>query len=149
VALGRILGLLLAQRRVIVPLALVALAAGILRSGIATAVVPGLLPVWLAWSVFVLWLPFAQLTALSLAVHVLLDNKVMAHLLLITGWVVAVVLDGRGVSAWWLRFAEPAVLLQQGAVAWGELTVRGAYWSGVSAVLLGGCWWRWPVAVGK
>jgi hypothetical protein len=149
VALGRILGLLLAQRRVIVPLALVALAAGILRSGIATAVVPGLLPVWLAWSVFVLWLPFAQLTALSLAVHVLLDHKVMAHLLLITGWVVAVMLDGRGVSTWWLRFAEPAVLLQQGAVAWGDLTTRGAYWSAVSAVLLGGCWWRWPVAVGK
>jgi hypothetical protein len=149
VALGRILGLLLAQRRVIVPLALVALAAGLLRSDIATAVVPGLLPVWLAWSVFVLWLPFAQLTALSLAVHVLLDNKVMAHLLLITGWVVAVVLDGRGVSTWWLRFAEPAVLLEQGAVAWGDLTTRGAYWSAVSAVLLGGCWWRWPVAVGK
>ena len=83
-----------------------------------------------------LWLPFAQLTLLSLAVHLLLDHKVAAHLLLITGWVLAVVLDGQGVSAWWVRFAEPPPLLIDGVVAWAPLLQRGAYWTAVSAVLL-------------
>jgi hypothetical protein len=92
----------------------------------------------------VLWLPFAQLTVLSLAVHVLLDHKVAAHLLLITGWVVAVVLDGQVDLAWWWRFAEPASLLRDGVVAWGELARRGAYWTAVSAALVALCWWRWP-----
>jgi hypothetical protein len=149
VALGRMQGLLLAQRQVVVPLAVVGLAVGIVRGGVSVATLPDAVPVWLAWSVFVLWLPYAQLTLLSLAVHVLLDHKVMAHLLLITGWVAAVVLDGQGVAAWWLRFAEPTPLLESGAVAWEGLVMRGAYWSAVSAGLVGVCWWRWRAAVGK
>lgn len=146
--LGRVQGLLLAQRGIVLPLAFAALIIGVARAGLpwsgsavqlwqATAA-------WLAWSLFVLWLPFAQLTVLSLAVHVLLDHKVAAHLLLITGWVVAVVLDGQGGIAWWWRFAEPAPLLRDGAVAWGALATRGAYWTAVSAALLTLCWWRWP-----
>ena len=88
--------------------------------------------------------PFAQLTVLSLAVHTLLDHKVGAHLLLITGWVLAVTLDRQGVAAWWLRFAEPAPLSDMAAVPWGLLAQRGAYWSAVSAALLLVIWWRWP-----
>lgn len=144
VALGRIQGLLMAQRHVIVPLAVVALLVAIARARAGLPPVPDMAKAWIAWSVFVLWLPFAQFTVLSLAVHVLLDHKVAAHLLLITGWVMAVVLDQQGTTAWWLRFAEPAPLLQHGAVAWEALAVRGAYWSAVSGVLVWGCWWRWP-----
>lgn len=144
VALGRIHGLLAAQRHVTIPLAVFALIAAIVRTRADVPSVSDMATTWIAWSVFVLWLPFAQLTVLSLAVHVLLDHKVAAHLLLITGWVVAVVLDGQGVSSWWLRFAEPAPLLADGTVAWAALLVRGAYWSAASGVLMWVCWWRWP-----
>lgn len=150
---GRVEGLLLAQRHVVLPLALLALGIAAVRAGLPNiGALTDLAPwsQWLAWSVFVLWLPFLQLTVLSLTVHVLLDHKVAAHLLLITGWVLAVVLDGQGVTAWWLRFAEPAPLLHDGAraVAWGPLVQRGAYWSAVSAALLVCCWWRWPAGPG-
>jgi hypothetical protein len=140
---GRIQGLLMAQRAVVLPLAAAALLIAIARAGLGAAwQEQGAL--WLAWSVFVLWLPFAQLTLLSLAVHVLLDHKVAAHLLLITGWVVAVVLDERGGTPWWLHFAESAPLLHAEEVAWGALMQRGAYWSAVSAALLLLSLWRWP-----
>lgn len=140
---GRIQGLLLAQRAVVLPLAVSALLIAVARAGLgATWQEQGAM--WLAWSVFVLWLPFAQLTLLSLAVHVLIDHKVAAHLLLITGWVVAVVLDERGGTPWWLHFAETAPLLQAEEVAWAALIQRGAYWSFVSAALLLLSWWRWP-----
>lgn len=142
--LGRVQGLLLAQRSIILPLAGAALCIAVARAGFSSLAMPATWSTWAAWSVFVLWLPFMQLTVLSLAVHVLLDHKVAAHLLLITGWVVAVTLDGQGITAWWLRFAEPALLLQEGAVNWLALTTRGAYWTSVSAALLASCWWRWP-----
>jgi hypothetical protein len=149
VALGRMQGLLLAQWQVVVPLAVLALIVGVVRGDVSAAMLPVAAPAWLAWSVFVLWLPYVQLTLLSLAVHVLLDHKVAAHLLLITGWVAALVLDGQGVAVWWLRFAEPAPLLDGGAVAWGALVMRGAYWSAVSAVFGWFCWARWRAAGGK
>ena len=141
--LGRVQGLLVAQRAVVLPLAGAALFIAVARAGWGAAW-PEQAAVWLAWSVFVLWLPFAQLTLLSLTVHVLLDHKVAAHLLLISGWVVAVVLDERGGPPWWLRFAESAPLLHTGEVAWGALMQRGAYWSAVSAAMLLLSWWRWP-----
>jgi len=147
VAMGRIQGLLVAQRHVIVPLAVVALLVAIARTRAGLPSLPDMAQAWIAWSVFVLWLPFAQLTALSLAVHVLLDRKVLARLLLISGWVLAVVIDRQGATAWWLRFAEPAPLLSGGTVAWESLMVRAAYWSAVSGALLGVCWWKWPDGV--
>ncbi len=148
---GRVLGILRAQLGVVVPL----VAAGavlILMSRLAgpRAVSAGAsLMLWATWACFVLWLPFAQLTVLSLLVHVLLDHKVGAHLLLITGWVVAVVIDRQGVAPWWLHFAEPAPLLP--AASTGEAVSqavrhmqRGAYWSLVSAAMLLCSYWRWP-----
>ncbi|MFN9310712.1 hypothetical protein [Gemmatimonas sp.] len=134
--LGRVQGLLLAQGRIVLPLAVSALLVAAFRGDASTTHGAAWLAQWVAWSLFVLWLPFAQLTLLSLAVHLLLDHKVAAHLLLITGWVLAVVLDGQGVSAWWVRFAEPPPLLIDGVVAWAPLLQRGAYWTAVSAVLL-------------
>jgi hypothetical protein len=138
---GRVQGLLLAQGTIVVPLMLGALLVAIGRSGSAFG---STMQVWLGWSVFVLWLPFAQLAVLSLAVHAVLDHKVGAHLLLITGWVVAVTLDRQGVTAWWLRFAEPAPLMDGMQVNWRLLAQRGAYWTAISAALLLVTWWRWP-----
>lgn len=142
-AWGRMQGLLMAQRTIVVPLAVAALVVAVWRHGITLLVTPMLWQVWVAWSVFVLWLPFAQLTVLSLAVHVWLDHKVLAHLLLITGWVIAIVLDTKGVAVWWVRFAEPATLMQGHGVAWGDLALRGGYWSAGSAGLLLWCARRW------
>jgi ABC-2 type transport system permease protein len=142
--LGRVQGLLLAQRSIVAPLSLAALVVATTRTDIAGLASPQAWSTWAAWSLFVLWIPFLQLTVLSLTVHVLLDRKVAAHLLLITGWVMAVILDGQGASAWWLRFADPAPLMDAASVNWGALATRGAYWSAVSAALIGVCWWRWP-----
>jgi hypothetical protein len=138
---GRVQGLLLAQGTVVVPLAIGALLVSLGRGAVASWTTGQW---WAAWSLFVLWLPFAQLTVLSLAVHTLLDHKVGAHLLLITGWVLAVTLDRQGVAAWWLRFAEPAPLSNMAVAPWGLLAQRGAYWTAVSAALLLVIWWRWP-----
>lgn len=122
--LGRIQGLLLAQGTIVLPLVMSALLVAVARGGHANLAT---VTTWSAWSVFVLWLPFAQLTLLSLAVHAVLDHKVGAHLLLITGWVLAVTLDRQGVAVWWLRFAEPAPLMNGPAVNWIGLAQRGAY----------------------
>lgn len=140
---GRVLGLLSGQRQIMVPLAAGALLVAVIRTGSPLADV---LVQWGAWAVFVLWLPFAQLTILSLAVHVLLNNKVAAHLLLITGWVAAVVINANLAAPWWVRVAQPAPLLHPTAstVNWGPLAQRGAYWCAVGAALLLLCWWRWP-----
>jgi ABC-2 type transport system permease protein len=141
--IGRVQGLLIGQLHIVLPLALGALLTAVIRTGSLHA---PLLLAWGAWSVFVLWLPFAQLTVLSLTVHVLLNHKVAAHLLLISGWVMAVVINTRATTPWWLRFAEsaPLVAAPGEAVDWGLLLQRGAYWSAVSAALLVLCWWRWP-----
>ncbi|MCE2902865.1 MAG: hypothetical protein ACK5XT_09900 [Gemmatimonas sp.] len=138
---GRVQGLLLAQGTIVGPLAIGALLVLLGRGGTVSAVG---VQAWLAWTVFVLWLPFAHLTVLSLAVHALIDHKVGAHLLLITGWVLAVTLDRQGVTTWWLRFAEPAPLVEGLVVNWGPLAQRGAYWTAVSAALLLVVWRRWP-----
>ena len=66
------------------------------------------------------------------------------HLLLITGWVVAVTLDRQGVSAWWVRFADPAPLLDNGAIPLALHAQRGAYWSAVGAALLYVSYRWWP-----
>lgn len=144
---GRVLGILRAQLGVVGPLVVV--------GALLMLTVPRALPVgtvvlsWATWACFVLWLPFVQITVLSLLVHVLLDHKVGAHLLLITGWVVAVIIDRQGVAPWWLHFAEPATLLPVGSTGDAVSQAvhhmqRGAYWSLVSAAMLLCAYWRWP-----
>lgn len=148
--LGRVLGVWQAQIAVVGPLVGIGLLLALTREGFAHP--PGLLVLtWLTWGAFTLWLPFVQLTVLSLAVHVLLDHKVGAHLVLITGWVGAVVIDRQGGAPWWGRFADPAPLTEPASIAdalgqFGLHAQRGAYWSAVSAALLYLCYVRWPSA---
>lgn len=91
-----------------------------------------------------LWLPFVHWLLLSLLVHVMVRHKVIAHLLLIAGWVAAVALDANGAHLWWVRFADPPPLASGVALPWSDAVVRSVWWSGVSA----GCLWltirRWP-----
>ncbi len=141
IAMGRLGGLFVAQLPVVLLLTVGAGLTIAFRAGSTSATVLA------AWTLFVLWLPFAQLTALSVAVHAVVRNKVLAHLLLITGWVLAVVLDRHGASAWWYRFAEPASLLGDAGVAWRALTQRAVYWSAISAALLLIAAARWPRGV--
>ncbi len=143
--LGRISGLLAAQWQVVGPLTASGLLLAVVRATPAAGTLCSILSPWTAWTVFVLWLPFVHLTLLSLAVHVLLDHKVLAHLLLIGGWVLAVSIDQSFAAPWWVRFAESAPLMREDVVNWGVLAQRGAYWSAVSAACGLLCWWRWPV----
>jgi hypothetical protein len=148
-AIGRLTGLFRAQLSVVVAITAAAMAvllARVITASHGSAVEPTQLLQLPAWIVFVLWLPFAQLTALSVAVHAIVNHKVFAHLLLITGWVSAVVLDRNGASAWWYRFAEPAPLVAAGQVNWAALTVHALWWSACSVVLLGLGVVRWPRA---
>lgn len=154
--LGRLGGLLAAQSLLALLLALVGLAV----AWPAISAAPGArggqsaLATWAAWSLFVVWLPFLQLTVLSAAAHAVVNHKVAAHLMLITGWVLAIVVDTRLTVPWWVRFAEPALMqLADGSAAarvpWGLLAQRGAYWSVVSAALVGVIAWRWPRLISR
>jgi ABC-2 type transport system permease protein len=147
--LGRLGGLLAAQSLLALLLALVGLTvAWPAISAAPGALGEGGLATWVAWSLFVVWLPFLQLTVLSAAAHAVVNHKVAAHLMLITGWVLAVVVDSQTTVPWWVRFAEPALLAPDGRAAahvpWALLAQRGAYWSAVSAALVGVIAWRWP-----
>jgi len=127
---GRLLGLM-ASQVVLVAALLVAVVVGVrLRHGAA----PPLGVVAIGGALWVL-LPFAQWLVLSLAVHVVVRHKVIAHLALIAGWVAAVALDANGVRSPWLRFADPPLLMPGEPLAVGEALWRGAWWSSVSAVL--------------
>ncbi len=140
-ALSRLAGVLWQQARLVLVIATGALAIGAWRGHVVD--LPAVW-MWVAWSVFHLWAPFAQWTALSLAVHVCVRHKVGAHLLLITGWVVAFALNQAGAAqAWWYRYAEPAALFDGNDVAWSAMLTRGGYWMGVAAVLtvLAARWW--------
>lgn len=140
-ALGRLLGLLRAQWVVVGWLSagamLVALAQGLMGSRAEVAL-------WLLWSLAHLWAPFLQWTVLALAIHVVIRHKVGAHLALITGWVVAVVLDRAGAAGWWYRYAEPAPLMEGSGLAWTSVLQRGAYWMFVALVLLPVIVKYWP-----
>jgi hypothetical protein len=91
-----------------------------------------------------LWLPFVQWLALSLLVHVLVRHKVIAHLLLIAGWVVAVALDANGVSNWWWRVADPPVLHANAPLPLLEAAARGVWWSVLCGLGLLLAVRRWP-----
>jgi hypothetical protein len=86
-----------------------------------------------------------QIAALSLAVHVLVGHKVFAHLLLITGWTLAVIVDRHGANGAWYRFAEAAPLLTaDGRIGWSGLALRAGYWTLVSGALVAFAVLRWP-----
>jgi hypothetical protein len=62
-----------------------------------------------------------QLVLLALLVHVLVQHKVAGHVLLIAGWLVAIMLDrAMEVSVLW-RYADLPADAAVGAIAWGEL----------------------------
>ncbi len=84
---GRIVGVIVAQGAVVL-LLVVASGGGVT---VATGVVPVALPWVAAASVL---LPFVAWMLVSLAVHVLVQHKVMAHLLCIAGWTMASVRFG-------------------------------------------------------
>jgi len=141
-AIARLGGVLWPQGQLVLLIATGALAIGAWR-GLAMDM-PAL-KVWLAWSIFHVWAPFTQWTVLSLAVHVIIRHKVGAHLLLITGWVVAFALNQRdAATGWWYRYAEPAPLMDGSGLAWTSLLLRGVAWMGVAAVLTVVVARRWP-----
>jgi len=127
---GRLAGLMVAQ--VVLVGALVSAAAvGVMlraRAPIAAA------PLMLGGVLWVL-VPFVQWLVLSLAVHVAIRHKVIAHLTLIAGWVAAVALDANGVSSPRVRFADPPPLLAGAALPLREAVLRALWWSSVSAIL--------------
>jgi ABC-2 type transport system permease protein len=127
---GRLLGLIASQTVLVLAL-LTAVVVGVrLRHG---AVAP-LGAVAIGGALWVL-LPFVQWLVLSLAVHVAVRHKVIAHLMLIAGWVAAVALDANGVTSPWVRFADPPPLVPGAPLAVGDALWRGAWWSSVSALL--------------
>ncbi len=97
---GKIAGLLLAELLLVLPLLAAALIAGFARG--ATGMSFTLALVWIGGLVFPV---LAQLTLLSLLVHVVVQHKVAGHVLLISGWVLAIALDRSVAAPEWLRFA--------------------------------------------
>ncbi len=146
-AIGRLSGLYRAQLSVVLAItcsAAVVLIARALGSPRIADGSPSLVTLFPAWIVFALWLPFAQLTALSVFVHAIVNHKVLAHLLLISGWVTAVVLDRNGAAAWWYRFAESAPLVARGQINFTTMALHASWWSAISMLLLGVAVARWP-----
>ncbi len=151
-ALGGIAGLLLAELVVSSVLLSAALLPAVMQA--AWYRIPSVAAV-LTWVLLVHWIPFGVLTLLSLAVHTIVRQKVMAHLLLITGWIIAVVLDAQGIDARWARVLDGPLAAWLAAPAAGPslawVTLHGALvglWAGTIAVT---CWprgvaWRSPPA---
>jgi hypothetical protein len=136
-------GLLVAQLQPASAIVVAAMAVALLRGALGT----GAAPVIGAWALFVVWIPFLQLTVLSLAVHALVRHTVLAHLVLITGWTLAVLLGRHGAGSAWYRFAEHAPLgTANGEIASGVLALRAGYWSIVSGALVRFTMSRWPRA---
>ena len=122
---GKVAGIVVAEAALIGTLLIAALLAQ-LRSPEGVALGPSG-----AWAVGELLPTVALLTLLSLAVHALVQQKVVAHLLLVAGWAVAVtVADARGAApsvraalapgaegAWWAWGWSAAVAIALGAVA--------------------------------
>ena len=92
------------------------------------------LTVYLTSVVHTVLFPFIAWMLLAMAVHVLVQQKVVAHLICIAGWVLAVLssriaaspLDSDRLSRWWVVCSVVAVLLSWLGWARGEArTVRG------------------------
>jgi hypothetical protein len=89
---GRIIGVLVAQGALALLLAIAAvMAVALAGAGVALAVIPSL-----AWAVL---LPFWTWMLLALVVHVLVQQKVVAHLLCIAAWAVVSVAVGATAAA--------------------------------------------------
>lgn len=134
---GRVVGIALAQ------LALVAALLAAAWTGIAVR--GSLVAPWTVAGIGALWIlvPFIQWTLLSLCLHVVVQHKVIAHLLLIAGWVLAVALDANGATSPWMRFADPPTLLTGTPLPLSEALWRAAWWFAVSAALLALTVHRW------
>lgn len=141
---GRLLGLIASQAALVSAL-LVAGAVGLwLRQPAPLSVAP-----LVAGGVLWVLVPFVQWLVLSLAVHVVIRHKVIAHLTLIAGWVAAVALDANGVTSPWLRFADPPALIAGVALPLREAAVRALWWSSVSAVLFALTLFGWRRATSR
>jgi hypothetical protein len=127
---GRVLGLMGSQAALVTALVAAAWVGALLRHGLVLSP-----PAVLAGAALWLFVPFAQWLLLSLAVHVAIRHKVIAHLVLIAGWVGAVALDANGVSSPWVRFADPPAIVPGGPLPFAEAAWRAAWWSTVSALL--------------
>ncbi len=128
--LGRTLGIAIAESALVSVLLLSAWTALAARGAVGSPITV------LALGALWLLVPFVQWTVLSLFVHVIVRNKIAAHLVLITGWVLAVALDANGVTSPWVRFADPPTLAPIGAIPWGDAVLRAAWWSTVSAIFV-------------
>ena len=140
---ARLLGLAVAQGALVVAM----LIGTWLSVGAAHGFVslPTLLIAGLLW----LFVPFVQWTVLSLAVHAVVRHKIIGHLLLVAGWVLAVVLDANGVESPWLRFADPPALVAGDAIPIREALLRASWWTTVSAMLFALTVRRWRGATSR
>ncbi len=142
--LSRVVGVMIAQFTLVLALIGAAWLAGTLRHGAVSA------PLTLAYGVLWLFVPFALWLVLSLAVHVGFGNKIIAHLLLIAGWVLAVAVNANGwAQSPWLRFSDLAPLTA-GRPAPVELALQqAAWWCTVSVLLLAFTVHRWRRATSQ
>jgi ABC-2 type transport system permease protein len=145
---GRVLGVWQGQLLLVCALLVAGWLGTVARPGVS---LPSLRTVWESAAYGGLWLflPFTQWLVLSLLVHVLVGHKVIAHLLLIAGWVLAVTLDANGASSPWVRFADPPALTLNAPVPVAEALGRGAVWTVVSAGLLALTMYRWRAATSR
>ncbi len=127
---GRVLGLMASQAALVAALVVAAWLGALTRHGLVVAPLP-----MLAGAALWIFVPFVQWLLLSLAVHVAIRHKVIAHLMLIAGWVGAVALDANGVSSPWVRFADPPAIESGLPLPFADAAWRAAWWSTVSAVL--------------
>jgi hypothetical protein len=121
-AAGRVLGVIVAQCVVVLAIHASATLVALVRAGalpearVYSSAVSGVL------------LPFVSWMCVAAAVHVLLQQKVVAHLVCIAGWVLAVALwrevaTGRGAALPWA--ATVGVAVGSGVIVWAAW-VRGA-----------------------
>lgn len=98
-ALGGIAGLVLAEGLV----AMMFTGAALLPLLVRGALHAGDIGPAMRWLVVGGWIPLMVLTMLSLATHVVVRHKVVAHLLLISTWIACVIADAKGIHAPWAR----------------------------------------------
>ncbi len=122
---GKIIGLLLAELVLMLPLLAAALIAGFGRG------VDGM-SVWLAvvWIGGLVFPVLAQLTLLSLLVHAAVQHKVAGHVLLISGWVIAIALDRSLHVPMWLRYTTVPPYTWNPAAGFGGTGPTLAMWTG-------------------
>lgn len=120
---AQVLGVLLAQLVLVAPLLVVGVGVAWWRE------VPWSPLAAVGWAYGITWTFLAQVTAVSLAVHALVQHKVAGHVTLIAGWVLAVAMDR---AAAWPPYLRYAALPD----AWtpGQATRLVAWWSAVAAV---------------